>query len=484
MLSFNLAQILEHHARARTRHPALVAGGVTITYGEFESQVRGYAAWLHGLGLAPGAIVGVALPDTPAHLVALYAVARQGCAILPMDCRWTQEEQSRVAQFFGAALALTANGAPALSGVKTIAGEYLPAPPGHGGPPIVGGDDTPFVLSLSSGTTGRPRGPLINHSHFKARFLTHWTSLTFNQHDRFLLATPLYFGGGRGFSMSYLFLGATVVFRPPPAAPEEIVETVNQAEISTLFLVPTMLRRLLTLPAPHGLLMPKLRVLISSGSILHAHERATIMSKLTPHCFEYYSSTEGGGISILTPAEQRLKPGSVGRPSFLVDVEIAGEDHQPMPRGEIGRIRYRGPAVAQGFHNDLDASRDAFRDGWYYPGDLGRMDEDGYLYIVGRVKDMIIRGGVNIYPAEIEHVLLEHDRVAEAAVVGWPSAERGEEVAGFVVASGADEAGLIAYCRQRMAPYKVPKRIFFLDELPKNTSGKVEKLKLVAQLPK
>lgn len=483
MLSFNLATALDHHARARPNHPAIVEGARAIPYGELAGLVRGYAAWLNEQGLAPGDIVGVALADTAVHLVALYALARQGLVILPMDCRWTPEEQARLARAFGARIVLTEAGAPALEGLSTIPGHQFHSAPGNGGPPVFGGDETPLLLSLSSGTTGRPRGPLICHRHFKSRFANHWTSLTFNQHDRFLLATPLYFGGGRTFAMSYLFLGGTVVFRPPPAEPAALVDTVARERITSLFLVPTQLRRLLALPAPHGLLMPGLRVLVSSGSMLHAHERDAIMARVTPNCFEYYSSTEGGGISILTPAEQRTKPGSVGRPAFLVDVEIADENHKTLPPGEVGRIRYRGPGVAEGFHNDVEGSRDAFHEGWFYPGDLGRMDGDGYLYIVGRAKDVIIRGGVNIYPAEIEQTLLDHAGVSEAAAVGWPAPELGEEVAAFVSARAIDEAGLIAHCRARLAPYKVPKRIFLTDDMPKNAAGKIEKAKLVTRLP-
>ena len=484
MLSFNLAAALDHHARARPNHPAIVEGARVVTYGELANLVRGYAAWLIELGLKPGDIVGVALADTAIHLVALHALARQGFIILPMDCRWTREEQSRLARAFGARLVLSEAGAPTLDGVATVSGHELHSPPSDSGPAIFGDDETPLLLSLSSGTTGRPRGPLICHRHFKSRFANHWASLTFNQHDRFLLATPLYFGGGRTFAMSYIFLGGTVVFRPPPVEPAELVDAVAQARITSLFLVPTQLRRLLALPAPNGPLMPGLRVLVSSGSMLHAHERDAIMARLTPNCFEYYSSTEGGGISILTPAEQRAKPGSVGRPAFLVDVEIADNNHRPLPPGEVGRIRYRGPGVAEGFHNDAEGSRDAFHRGWFYPGDLGRMDGDGYLYIVGRAKDMIIRGGVNIYPAEIEQTLLDHANVAEAAVVGWPAPELGEEVVAFVSARDIDEAGLIAHCRARLAPYKVPKRIFMTDDMPKNAAGKIEKTKLAARLPR
>jgi acyl-coenzyme A synthetase/AMP-(fatty) acid ligase len=340
------------------------------------------------------------------------------------------------------------------------------------------------VLSLSSGTTGRPRGPLVTHRQFGARLVMHWTSLGFNRHDRFLLATPLYFGGGRGFAISFLCTGATVHFRPPPVEPDALAEIINRERITALFLVPTQLRRLLALPARDGHLLPHVRVLVSSGSLLHAHERLAIMERITPNMLDYYSSTEGGGISVLTPDEIRAKPSTVGRPVFGVDVEIADETHRALPACEVGRIRYRGPGVAAGFFKDEEASREAFRDGWFYPGDLGRFDEAGYLSIVGRAKDMIIRGGINIFPAEIEHVLLQHPHVTEAAVVGWPSRIYNEEVAAFVVPrDGVDEAALIAHCRAHLAPYKVPKRVFLQPDLPKNAGGKIEKPKLVAALP-
>ena len=142
------------------------------------------------------------------------------------------------------------------------------------------------------------------------------------------------------------------------------------------------------------------------------------------------------------------------------------------------------PAKPAAFHNDPEETAKAFRDGWYYTGDLGRMEEDGFLYLTGRTKDMIIRGGVNIYPPEIEETLLQHESVRDAAAVGWPSPEFGEEIAAFVVADGAaDESVLIGHCRLRLAPYKAPRRIFFVDELPRNPGGKVVKAKLAERLP-
>jgi acyl-CoA synthetase (AMP-forming)/AMP-acid ligase II len=230
-----------------------------------------------------------------------------------------------------------------------------------------------------------------------------------------------------------------------------------------------------------------LRLLLSSGSALHADERRALRA-LCPGFVEYYSSTEGGGVSYLTSEDPETFSESVGRPVFGVEVQCVDENDQPLQAGGIGRIRYRGPAVADGFWNDPEASRESFRDGWWYPGDLGTLDEHGYLYLKGRAKDMIIRGGINIYPAEVEAVLQAHPAVADSAVVGWPSREFNEEVAAFVILKGAAPDSTLAtelreLCRWRMAPYKVPREVFVVQDFPRNALGKVIKAELSSKLP-
>ncbi len=168
---------------------------------------------------------------------------------------------------------------------------------------------------------------------------------------------------------------------------------------------------------------------------------------------------------------------------FGVEVQCVDEEPRPLPAGKVGRIRYRGPAVADGFWNDPAASREAFRDGWWSPGDLGMLDESGYLYLKGRAKDMIIRGGVNIYPGEIEAALQSHPAVADSAVVGWPSREFNEEVAAFVILKGAaTSAELRDLCRKALAPYKVPREVFVVADFPRNALGKVIKADLSSKL--
>jgi acyl-CoA synthetase (AMP-forming)/AMP-acid ligase II len=484
-MSANIAEPLAHHARAYARKPALVHDDRLVTYGELDPLVRRTASHLRSLDLRQGDVAGVSLRDSIDHLVVLAALARAGIVMLPLDWRWTPAEQARVATHFGAKLVLIEPDWPQPDGQRSIAvdaswARAVAAATGAGDFPD---GDLPLLMSLSSGTTGRPKGPRIRHSQFLARFRVMWINLGFNSQDRFLSATPLYYGGGRTFALLMLHSGATVFMLPPPYEPAELCAAVARHRISALFLVPTLIRRLLALPDDALAPLRSLRLLLSSGSALHPDERREIRARMCPGFIEYYSSTEGGGVSFLTAEDPEEFGDSVGRPVFGVEVECVDEQHRSLPPGKVGRIRYRGPAVAESFWNDPEATRESFRDGWWYPGDLGLVDGSGYLYLKGRAKDMIIRGGVNIYPAEVEAVLQSHPAVADSAVVAWPSREFNEEVAAFVVLKGAaTPMELRELCRSRMAPYKVPREVFVLPEFPRNALGKVIKAELSARL--
>jgi acyl-CoA synthetase (AMP-forming)/AMP-acid ligase II len=476
----SLDSVLRLHARHRPRKTAILDGARRIDYAMLDRLVDGAAHRLAAEGVTRGMLVGVALTDTADHVIALYALARIGAVILPIDCRWSHaEKQSLVAHFRPERVLLEPGDDAAGAGWTVLPPGWVreSAVPWHD--PEVSGD-TPLVLSLSSGTTGLPKGPRATHRQFENRFMVYWLNLGLNAQDVYVSVTPLYFGGGRAFTMAMLFAGATVSILSPRTRMPELATHVREIGGTVLFLVPTMIRRLLDENIP-GLALPTLRVLISSGSALHPEERLAIRTRLTPNLFEFYSSTEGGGVSVLTPADCDLHPDSVGRPAFRVEVEIVGEDHQPLPPDSVGRLRYRSPASARSYWN-ADGG-DAFRDGWFYPGDLARLDADGFLYLNGRAKDMIIRGGVNIYPQDIERIIAEIPGVRDVAVAGAPSRELGEEVAAFVVADGSVTAEMVAAaCRSRLAPYKAPSIVRFLPELPRNAGGKVLKNALLAGL--
>ena len=224
---------------------------------------------------------------------------------------------------------------------------------------------------------------------------------------------------------------------------------------------------------------------LSSGSPLHSNERRAIRERITPNFYEMYATTEGGGVSLLTPDDQERHGDSVGRAMFAVEMQVVDENDVVLPTGKVGRVRYRSPGSATEFYSDPESTAEKFRKGWFYPGDFGTLNEEGYLFLKGRRNDIIVRGGVNIYPNEIEEILLSHPSVTEVAVVGQRSSEMGEEVAAFIVAKSAlTERELVDFCHDQLAPYKIPRMFYIVEDMPKNSLGKILKSKLMEQLPK
>ena len=340
------------------------------------------------------------------------------------------------------------------------------------------------MLSLSSGTTGRPSGSLVSHRELYERWVGQWVGIGFNGMDRYLLATPLYFGAGRSFGMSFLAAGGTVIFCAPPMTPAAIIGAARAHRITAMFLVPTQIRGLLDAWLGDGLALSSVRLLVTTGSPVAPHERRQIIERLTPGFADYYGTSEAGGISVLAAHEQLLFSDTVGRPAFRVEIEIVDEAGMKLPEGEVGQLRYRGPGVSR-MQVDADGGIFTSPDGWHYPGDLARHLPSGHIQLAGRAKDLIIRGGVNIYPAETEAVLRSHPAVAEACVFGSADRRLGEVVVAAIVlrpGETVDVAGVLAYLGERLARYKLPERIAFVSELPRNTSGKVVRATLIKRL--
>ena len=479
----NIAALIDGHAASRPNHPAILWRDEVITYDAFAKSVRQHANQLAAQGIQQGDLVGLCLDDTPEYLEILCALARIGAVTLPMDIRWMPAEVERLANHFRPSLILTGRDLTGLVGdaklsmidetwraqVATCHSETAP---------IAEDENLPLLISLSSGTTGRPTGPMLRHNQMFARVVSQMASLGFSSYDRFMTATPLYFGGGRSFSLAQLMLGATLVLHCPPYKMEDLCEAVRRYKVSSTFLVPTMLRRLLELDDSALSAFGGLRQLISSGAPLHQHERLAVRQRITPNYYEYYASTEGGGISVLSPEGQDGHPDSVGTRLFRVEVQVVDDNHTPLPNGQIGAVRYRGPGVAESFFRDEEASRAAFKDGWFYPGDLGEFSAGGYLSLRGRKKDMILRAGINIYPLELEQIVSQITSIQELCIFPLPHPDLGEEVAiAYVPAEGhapADiQAEIVAHCRKSLAPYKIPTKFFPLDALPRNSGGKV-----------
>ncbi len=469
-----IADALALHAQTRPSHPALEASGFALDHAGLDRAVNRVARALLARGVAEGVRVALCLGDRPLHVIALWALARIGAPVLPMDHRWAPAERLAAREAFPCAMSLVepyaADATPgeiiadaAFEAAVDAAPADPPAPPRD--------PDPPMVVALSSGTTGQPKGPLIRQSHMLARFIGHYVGLGFDREDRFLVATPLHHGGGRGFAMSMLWSGATVRLFSPPWEPAQLDAEFSQFGATATFLVPTQLRRCLAACEPDApVRWPGLRTLVSTGAALAPAERQAVRDRLSPRLHDYYGSTEGGGATVLPPGAMATRGDTVGRAGFGIDLQVVDAEGASLPPGVEGAIRWRGPSVPSDVPGDA-----AFRDGWFRPGDRGVLDADGFLRITGREGEMIIRGGANIHPNEVEAALRAVPGVVDAAVLGIEDAEYGQEVAAALVAPGLDVAALRAALEGRIAAYKVPRRWLFLEVLPRNAGGKVVK---------
>ncbi len=472
----NLADVLRINAANHGDRAAIITGSDTLTYRDAWGIVCSLAAELEMRGIETGDRVGLSMADHPVHLLAHFAVAYLGAVIVPIDHRWSDAEKSRATNAFRVKLVATDNNSiDGVAATMKLDGSKKLVPE-HAEP--VAGDHMDLLISLSSGTTGRPKGALVTHENLYERFVSQWVAIGYDSRDCFALVTPLFFGAGRSFGMSLLTAGGSVFIAPPPHTPPELLDSLRRNEVTAAFVPPTLLRRLLPLheAAP---LLGNLDYLVVSGEPLHPDEARECFEKLCPNIYSYYASSEGGGISVLKASELREHADSVGIPTFRTDVEIVDNGGMVLPDGAVGRLRYRGPGVATRFLDEDGKEKDAGVDGWFYPGDLAERCPGGYLALRGRDKDVIIRGGVNVYPAEIERVLQGHDQVREAAVLGIDDADRGQIVVAFVTGEAVpDHEVLMDYCRSCLAPYKIPEEFRTVDELPRKSSGKVDKAAL------
>ena len=451
------------------------------------------------LGLRKGTIVGLLPPSGIEHLESIYALSKIGAIVLPIDDRWGREEIQRTFDHFDVRAVIFP-----LENLKEILniaeksdklkGPLICTQPAgafhvESYDELIAGssdEDTdgdvdefdPFLIGMSSGTTGIPKGAVITHRNMIFRFLTQIVEMGFSSSDTFLNVTPMHHGGGRSFCMCHLFVGGSIEVLGGRFDPGKTLQRIADRQITTCFMVPTMYHRILPVIGDDFSKRNVLRVMITSGAPLPLSTRREIVQKITPNFYDYYATVDGGGISFLKPSDILRKSDSVGQGAFNTEIKIVDDKKQEVSPGTTGEVMYRGPGTARSYYNNPEATHDCFVDDWFLPGDLAQVDEDGFLYIVGRIKDMIIRGGVNIYPSEIEIVLEEHPAIYEAAVIGIADKEFGEEIMAVIVLNPdtkIDKEALVTYCKERLAAYKRPKIIEFVSSLPKASSGKIIK---------
>ncbi len=343
-----------------------------------------------------------------------------------------------------------------------------------------------FCIPYTSGTTGKPKGCLLSHRSRTLAFYTMGVEFgCYGPDDRALALAPLFHGAGFVFAMAPIFFGGFTEILPK-YDPEIVLRKVTEMNLTNTFFVPTHFHRMFAMEkkALDKLRPTTLKSIISNAAPLLQATKEKIVDYFGEGLlYETYGSTEGGLVTCLRPQDQLRKQQCVGLPYATVDVSLRDENGQEVKQGDVGELFVRSPQLFNGYWENPTATDEALtRDGWCTVGDMGRHDEEGYLYLVDRKKDMIISGGVNVFPREIEEVLVSHPAVAEASVIGIPSEEWGESVKAVIVKrSDVTDKELDAYCRTKLAKYKLPKSYAYIDVLPRNAGGKILKTELRAR---
>jgi len=466
-----------------------------ITYGNLNTRVNQVAHGLLSLGVKKGDAVALMVGNRIEHLEIIFATAKIGALAIPLDTKWKALELGSVVEFFKPKLLIlqsdcvgefeTARQGRDLSFLKAA----TISDPSYGGlldgqsvvePAVPVYEDDPFAVLLTSGTTGFPKGCLATHRTFVFHCINNAIEKGLGVHDRALLSSPIYFNAGRSFTLGMIYFGATVIFHERFDA-EEVLKTIEAESITYLGAVPTMCERLLQVSGAEKFNTTSLRCLAITGGKVHESVLEGLKTHITPNIYRTYASTDSGQMAISKPQDMRRKPGAAGMPVWCVDLRVVDENDRPVPVKEVGEIICHSPLATEGYYMNPEATNASFKNGWFYTGDLGYFDEEGYLFVAGRKKDMVKSGGISIYPLEVEGVLYQHSDIVEASVIGVPDDQWGEALRAVVVlkqGSRVDGEALTRFCKERLSSYKVPKSFSFADALPHTEIGKVNKIKV------
>jgi long-chain acyl-CoA synthetase len=484
----NLALDLREAAQMYPDRAAVRLDDAVFSYARLDELSARVAGWLRERGLQPGDPVGIMLPNVPQFPVFYYGVLRAGGVVVPMNPLLKAREVAHYLGDSGARLVLaweTAAG-EARAGAETaeasaviIDSSSLDSVSEWPLSPEVArrADDDIAVILYTSGTTGTPKGAELTHANMRRNAsVTATTLLGLGPDDVVMGCLPLFHSFGQTCGLNAAVQSGACLTLIPRFSAAQALRVIERDRVTVFEGVPTMYVGLLheAADAPDT---STLRLCVSGGAALPVEVLHGFEAAFGAVILEGYGLSETSPVATFNRRGQR-KPGSIGLPIEGVELRLVGEDGRQVPAGEVGEIAIRGHNVMKGYRGRPEATAAAISGGWFRTGDLARADEDGFYYIVDRKKDMIIRGGYNVYPREIEEVLYEHPAVLEAAVIGVPHASLGEEVAAAVVlrpgASAAPEE-LRDWVKQRVAAYKYPRRLWLADALPKGPTGKILK---------
>jgi acyl-CoA synthetase (AMP-forming)/AMP-acid ligase II len=484
-----IPELVARSARRDPEAPALAFEGETRSFGALEERANRLAGALAARGAGAGDKVAILMRNRIEFVESFLGIQLLGACAVPVNFRLSREEAGYVLADSGAALAIAdpeleplAGEVPALV-VGAAYEEALAAASPE--PPEVAVDDEDLAfLIYTSGTTGRPKGAMLSHQNLIVN-TTNWLyEVGARPGDVWLSGLPLFHIGGLNGVLPFLHLGALAVIEPSGGFDAaRSIARLAEHRVSMCFFVPTQWQEICASPEVEKVDRGRLRVAMWGASQAPLPTLES-MSRTFPsvQIVSAFGQTEMSSNTCFLRGEDSIrKMGSVGRPALGVEVRIVDEDGVDVARGEVGEIVYRGATVMQGYHGRPEATAEAFAGGWFHSGDLVREDEEGFIYVVDRLKDMLISGGENVYPAEVERALVGHPGVAEVAVVGVEHPRWVETPLAVVVAAPGAEPGeeeLIEHCRERLAGYKKPSAVVFVAALPRNASGKVLKREL------
>lgn len=505
----NLVSCVRQQALEQPEKVAYHFMGKDTSYGEFEQTVSRFAQGLQDLGVEKGDHVAFLLGNTPHYLISLYATMRLGATAIPVNPIYTPDEISYILRngdvkaivALDVLLPLVEMGVQAFPQVEAfivcetatdaaekVAGlsdaarvktylfsQVVTMASGSLEPVNVLDDDNAIIL-YTSGTTGNPKGAMLTHGNVYSNARDVSTYLGFRADDRIIATLPVFHVFALTVVVNAPLLSGATVLLAPRFSPAEIFTLAKEKEATVFAGVPTMYNFLYQLPDSNPEDFGTIRLAISGGASLPVALLHNFEEKFNVRVSEGYGLSEASPVTCFNPLDRDRKAGSIGTNINNVENRVVDEYGQDVPVDEVGELIVRGPNVMKGYYKMPEETAVAIRDGWLYTGDLARKDEEGYFYIVDRKKDLIIVGGFNVYPREVEEVLFTHNNIVEAAVVGFPDSDFGEAVHAYVVLKDDTKTttdDIIAYCAKHMVKYKVPKVIEILDEIPKNTTGKI-----------
>jgi long-chain acyl-CoA synthetase len=510
----NLSVLLEDAARKAPDRDAIVFGDMRLSYGMIETIANQVANLLRDRGIGPGDKVALSCPNVPYFPMAYFGILKAGAAVVPLNVLLKPREITYHLEDSDAKALFVFEGTPELplgemghAGFqKAAACEHLflmTADPGatespyEGAelfwpslagrpstidPALTGADDTAVIL-YTSGTTGQPKGAELSHSSMLMNAFVSDTMFDRRDHDVSLVTLPMFHAFGQSCVMNVGFRRRATLVLQPRFEPAEALRLMAREKVTIFAGVPTMYWALLsdqgTVPTEE--VAENLHTCVSGGASLPLEVLKGFEAKFGVKVLEGYGLSETSPTASFNQPDRPTKPGSIGTPIWGVDMKLIDEEWKTVEGEGPGEIAIRGHNVMKGYYGRPEATEEAIRDGWFRTGDIARRDEDGFYFIIDRSKDMIIRGGFNVYPREIEEVLMTHPAVSLAAVVGVPHDSHGEEIKAFVIRTPdaeVTEDELIAWGKENFAAYKYPRIVEFRDELPMTATGKILKREL------